>query len=129
MWDYCGMSKNAEGLTKAKGLVKNLREEFWKDVYVPGNADEMNPELEKAARLADFIELGELMIRDALDREESCGAHFRTEYQTEDGEALRRDEEYSYVSAWQFQGIDNEPVLNKEPLQYEYIKLAVRSYK
>ncbi|HET8964318.1 MAG TPA: fumarate reductase/succinate dehydrogenase flavoprotein subunit [Chitinophagales bacterium] len=129
MWDYCGMSRNAEGLIKGKQLIKNLREEFWKDLFVPGNADEMNPELEKAGRLADFMELGELMIRDALDREESCGAHFRTEYQTEDGEALRRDEEYSYVSAWQFEGVDNEPVLHKEPLQYEYIKLAVRSYK
>lgn len=129
MWDYCGMARNAEGLTKAIDLVRNLRSEFWKDVKVPGKADEMNQELEKACRLADFMELGELMIRDALNREESCGAHFRTEYQTEDGEALRRDDAYSYVSAWQFQGIDNEPILNKEPLSYESIKLAVRSYK
>lgn len=129
MWDYCGMARNAEGLTKAKDLVKNLREEFWRDLKVPGKADEFNQELEKAGRLADFFELGELMIRDALNRNESCGGHFRTEHQTEDGEALRHDDNYSYVSAWEFKGVDNEPVLHKETLQYEYIKLAVRSYK
>lgn len=129
MWDYCGMARNKEGLNKAKDLIRNLRNAFWSDVNVPGKADELNPELEKAGRVADFIELGELMVRDALDRNESCGGHFRTEYQTEDGEALRNDDAYSYVSAWEFKGVDNEPVLNKEELKYELVKQSVRSYK
>lgn len=129
MWEYCGMARNAEGLAKARGLVRQLREEFWKDVRVTGTNNEFNPDLEKAGRVADFLELGELMIIDALQRNESCGGHFRTEYQTPDGEAERDDANYTYVAAWQFNGLDNDPILHKEPLNYEAVKLAVRSYK
>jgi succinate dehydrogenase / fumarate reductase flavoprotein subunit len=128
MWDYCGMARSAEGLTKAREMIRKLREDFWKDVRVTGSLDEMNPDLDKAFRVADFIELGELMVVDALNRNESCGGHFRTEYQ-EDGEAQRNDEDYAYVSAWEFKGLDQDPALHKEPLRYENIKLAVRSYK
>ena len=105
MWDYCGMARTAEGLTKAKQMVRELREEFWKNVRVTGKSGELNQDLEKAWRVADFFELGELMIKDALDRNESCGGHFRVEYQ-ESGEAKRDDANYAYVAAWQFQGID-----------------------
>jgi succinate dehydrogenase / fumarate reductase flavoprotein subunit len=129
MWDYCGMSRTKEGLTKARQMVRELREEFWKDVYVPGEANEFNPELEKAWRVADFFELGEEMIVDALVREESCGGHFREEYQEEGGEAKRNDEEFMYVAAWEFTGVGNEPVLHKEPLVYENIEVKTRSYK
>jgi succinate dehydrogenase / fumarate reductase flavoprotein subunit len=129
MWDYCGMARDREGLTKARQMVRDLRNEFWQDVRVTGSADEFNPDLEKACRVADFLELGELMIIDALDREESCGGHFRTEYQTEEGEALRNDDGYAYVAAWEFRGVDNDPVLHKEELKYENVQLAVRSYK
>lgn len=128
MWEYCGMARSAEGLTKAKGLLKNLREEFWKDVRVMGDFNEFNPELDKAGRVADFIELGELMVHDALTRNESCGGHFRVEYQDE-GEAKRDDENYRFVSAWEFKGIGVEPALHKEELVYENIQLQVRSYK
>jgi succinate dehydrogenase / fumarate reductase flavoprotein subunit len=128
MWDYCGMARSAEGLTKAREMIRKLREDFWKDVRVTGSLDEMNPDLDKAFRVADFIELGELMVVDALNRNESCGGHFRTEYQ-EEGEAQRNDEDYAYVSAWEFKGLDQDPALHKEPLRYENIKLAVRSYK
>jgi succinate dehydrogenase / fumarate reductase flavoprotein subunit len=128
MWDYCGMARTAEGLTKARGLVRKLREDFWKDVKVTGGMFEFNTDLDKANRIADFLELGELMIVDALNRNESCGGHFRTEYQDE-GEAKRDDENYAYVAAWEFKGLDNEPVLHKEELKFENIKLAVRSYK
>ncbi len=128
MWDYCGMARSAEGLTKAREMIRKLREDFWKDVRVTGSLDEMNPDLDKAFRVADFIELGELMVVDALNRNESCGGHFRTEYQ-EDGEAKRNDEDFAYVSAWEFKGLDQDPALHKEPLRYENIKLAVRSYK
>ncbi len=128
MWDYCGMARSAEGLTKAKEMVRKLRNEFWKDVRVTGNADELNQDLEKAGRVADFMELGELMIIDALERNESCGGHFRVEYQ-EEGEAKRNDEQYAYVSAWEYKGSDQEPVLNKESLVFEEVKLATRSYK
>jgi succinate dehydrogenase / fumarate reductase flavoprotein subunit len=128
MWDYCGMARNAEGLTKARDMIRKLREEFWKDVRVTGSLDEMNPDLDKAFRVADFIELGELMVVDALNRNESCGGHFRTEFQ-EEGEAKRNDEDYAYVSAWEFKGLDQDPALHKETLRYENIKLAVRSYK
>lgn len=129
MWDKCGMARNAEGLKEAIAEIQQIRKEFWSDVRVPGSANEFNPELEKAGRVADFIELGELMCKDALDRNESCGGHFREEYQTEEGEALRDDENYAYVSAWEFKGVDAEPVLHKEELKYENIKIAQRSYK
>lgn len=127
MWEYCGMARNAEGLTKGRQLIRELREEFFKDVFVPGTADEYNPELEKALRVADFMELGELMMLDALDREESCGGHFREEFQTEDGEALRRDDLFAYVSAWEWD--DNDPILHKEELIFENVELKTRSYK
>ena len=127
VWEYCGMSRSAEGLNKGRKIIRELREEFYRDVFVPGSADEYNPELEKALRVADFMELGELMMVDALDRNESCGGHFREEYQTEDGEALRRDDEYTYVSAWEWD--DNEPILHKEELVFENVELKTRSYK
>lgn len=129
MWDKCGMARNAEGLKEAIAEIQQIRKEFWSDVRVPGSADEFNPELEKAGRVADFIELGELMCKDALAREESCGGHFREEYQTEEGEALRDDEKFAYVAAWEFKGLDQEPILHKEELKYENIKIAQRSYK
>jgi len=128
MWDKCGMSRNAQGLKQAIEEIKSLREEFWKDVNVPGTADELNPELEKAGRVADFLELGELMCIDALTRNESCGGHFREEYQTEDGEALRDDENFAFVSAWEFKELGNWQ-LHKEELKFENIKIAQRSYK
>lgn len=129
MWEYCGMARNSEGLQKAKKMVQEIRAEFWKDVRIPGSAGETNPELEKALRVADFLELGELMIDDAFDRNESCGGHFREEYQTEDGEALRDDNNYAYVSAWEYKG-DNQPEeLHKESLVFENVKLVQRSYK
>ena len=129
MWEYCGMSRTAEGLTKARGMVKKLREEFWKDVNVGGSSEELNMTLEKANRVADFLELGELMIVDALHREESCGGHFREEYQTEEGEALRNDDDFAYVAAWQFTGTEQDEVLQKEDLVFENVKLTQRSYK
>ncbi len=128
MWEYCGMSRNAEGLQKGRKLIKELREEFWKDVFVPGNQDEFNPELEKATRVADFLELGELMMVDALDRNESCGGHFREEYQSEGGEAQRRDDEYAYVAAWEWVN-DGDPILHREDLEFENVELKTRSYK
>lgn len=129
MWDYCGMSRNADGLKSARKMVRELREEFYKDVFVSGSADEFNPELEKAVRVADFFDLGELMIIDALDRNESCGGHFREEYQSEEGEAKRNDEDYTYVAAWEFKGWDEDPVLHKEDLVFENVELKTRSYK
>jgi succinate dehydrogenase / fumarate reductase flavoprotein subunit len=128
MWDYCGMRRNEEGLKKALNFVEELRKEFWNDLLVPGEASDLNQQLEKAGRVADFIELAKLMITDALNRKESCGAHFRDESQTDDGEAKRIDAEYSYVAAWEYNG-DNEPVLNKEPLKFEFVELKERSYK
>ncbi len=127
MWEYCGMSRNAEGLKKARKMVRELREEFYNDVFIPGTANEFNPELEKAGRVADFLELGEVMIMDALDRNESCGGHFREEYQTPEGEALRRDEEYAYVAAWEWD--ETEPKVHKEELVFENVELKTRSYK
>jgi len=128
MWEKCGMARNAKGLTEAIAEIQQLRKDFWSDVLVPGIAEEFNPELEKAGRVADFIELGELMCKDALDRNESCGGHFREEYQTEEGEALRDDENYAYVSAWEYkEGVQFE--LHKEELKFENIKIAQRSYK
>jgi len=129
IWDDCGMSRNAENLRAAIGQIRELREEFWKDVKVAGSADDLNQSLEKAGRVADFFELGELMCLDALDRNESCGAHFREEYQTADGEAQRNDEQFSYVAAWEYKGPDQAPVLHKEPLMFEYIHPSQRSYK
>jgi len=129
MWEHCGMSRNAEGLKGAIADIQALRKEFWADVKVPGGTMEFNPELEKAGRVADFLELGELMCRDALNREESCGGHFREEYRTEDGEALRRDEEFTYVAAWEHAGVDADPILNKEQLDFENVELKTRSYK
>lgn len=129
MWDKCGMARNEQGLKEAISEIQQLKKEFWSDVRVPGSADEFNPELEKAGRVADFIELGELMCYDALDRNESCGGHFREEYQTEEGEALRDDENYAYVAAWEYKGEGQAPQLHKEELKYENIKIAQRSYK
>ena len=129
MWDYCGMARSAEGLQKALVQIPALREEFWRNVNVPGSDAELNQALERAGRVADFLELGELMCRDALQRNESCGGHFRVEYQTEEGEALRNDDEYAYVAAWEYQGASAEPQLHKETLDFEYVPLAQRSYK
>jgi succinate dehydrogenase / fumarate reductase flavoprotein subunit len=129
MWDKCGMARNAEGLKRAISEIQALREEFWKDVRVPGKADELNPELEKAGRVADFMELGELMCRDALERNESCGGHFREEYQTEEGEAMRDDTNFTFVAAWEFKGNPSSAEIHKEPLKYENIELKQRSYK
>jgi succinate dehydrogenase / fumarate reductase flavoprotein subunit len=129
MWEYCGMARSAEGLEKAIGLIRELRAQYWKDVRVLGTSDEPNQALEKAGRVADFFELAELMCVDALNRNESCGGHFRVEYQTPDGEAKRNDDEYLHVSAWEYRGDDAQPALHKEPLVYEEVKLATRSYK
>jgi succinate dehydrogenase / fumarate reductase flavoprotein subunit len=127
MWDYCGMARNEEGLKKGRQMIRELKAEFYKDLFVPGNADEFNPELEKALRVADFMEHGELMMVDALERKESCGGHFREESVTDEGEAKRNDESFSYVAAWQWD--ENQPKLFKEDLVFEYIKLVTRSYK
>lgn len=128
MWDKCGMARNAQGLQEAITEIQALKKEFWSDLKVPGDINEMNPELDKAGRVADFIELGELMCKDALNRNESCGGHFREESQTEDGEAKRDDENYSYVAAWEYKG-DSEWTMNKEPLTFEIVKPTQRSYK
>jgi succinate dehydrogenase / fumarate reductase flavoprotein subunit len=129
VWEYCGMSRNKAGLELAIQKVRSLREEFWNNVLVGGAGDELNTEIEVAGRVADFLELGELMCIDALQREESCGAHFREEYQTPEGEAQRNDAEYSYSSAWEFTGAWSEPILNKEPLEFHYVHPSQRSYK
>jgi len=129
MWDYCGMSRNAKGLQLAIGKIRELREEYWKNVDVVGSDKELNQALEHAGRVADFLELAELLCIDALHRNESCGGHFREEYQTPDGEALREDEHYAYVAAWEFQGLDQLPSLHKEPLHFEYVHPTQRSYK
>jgi succinate dehydrogenase / fumarate reductase flavoprotein subunit len=129
MWEYCGMARNAAGLRTAIQRIPEIREAFWSDVNVPGSHAELNQALERAGRVADYLELGELMCIDALHREESCGGHFREESQTAEGEALRDDERYTYVSAWEFAGANQQPILNKETLSFEYVKLAQRSYK
>jgi succinate dehydrogenase / fumarate reductase flavoprotein subunit len=129
MWDHCGMTRSADGLKKALSQIPELRAEFWRNVNVPGSGSELNQALEKAGRVADFLELGELMCIDALHREESCGGHFRAEYQTGDGEALRDDERFAYVAAWEYKGPDRAPELHKEPLEFEYVRFAQRSYK
>lgn len=129
MWDFVGMARNEEGLKKALERIREIKKEFWTNVRIPGSNDGMNIELEKANRLADFIEIGELMALDALKREESCGGHFREEHQTEDGEALRHDDKFAYVSCWEFKGDNQEPEMHKEELKYEEIKVAQRNYK
>jgi succinate dehydrogenase / fumarate reductase flavoprotein subunit len=129
MWNKVGMARNAKGLNEAIEEIAALREEFYKDVKVPGTADSFNQELEKAGRVADFLELGELFAKDALHRNESCGGHFREEYQSEDGEAQRDDENFAYVAAWEYKGKPSDAVLHKEPLVFENIKLVTRSYK
>jgi succinate dehydrogenase / fumarate reductase flavoprotein subunit len=129
MWDHCGMTRSAEGLERALELIPALREEFWRDVRVLGRGEELNQSLERAGRVADFLEFAELMCRDALHREESCGGHFRAEFQTPDGEARRDDDRFCYVAAWEYQGGDRAPRLHREPLLFENVKLATRSYK
>jgi len=129
MWEYCGMSRSEEGLAKALELLAALKEEYRTDMRVPGGLDEFNPELEKAWRVADFIELGELMVRDALQRRESCGGHFREEYQTPEGEALRNDDEFAFVALWESLMGSDQPAMHKEPLEFLDIKLSQRSYK
>ncbi len=129
MWDHVGMSRNEDGLKKALEMTLDLQNEFWKDLIIPGSWKELNMELEKAGRVADFFELARLLITDALNRKESCGAHFREEYQTTDGEALRNDEEYAYVAAWEYAGEGKQPILHKEVLKFEEVEMKVRSYK
>jgi succinate dehydrogenase / fumarate reductase flavoprotein subunit len=129
MWDYCGMERSEEGLRKALARIRELKDEFWSDVRVLGANEELNQALERAGRVADFFELGELMCIDALVRRESCGGHFRVESQTPEGEALRDDDEFAYVSAWEFAGEGRRPILHKEPLSYEYVEMKQRSYK
>jgi succinate dehydrogenase / fumarate reductase flavoprotein subunit len=129
LWEDCGMARNATGLKRALGRIPELREEFWRNVNVPGSDAELNQALEKAGRVADFLEFAELMCTDALHREESCGGHFREEYQTPDGEAQRDDSRFAYAAAWEFRGVGNAPVLCKEPLTFEYVPLTQRSYK
>jgi succinate dehydrogenase / fumarate reductase flavoprotein subunit len=129
MWEKCGMARNAEGLREALRQIPALREEFWTNVRITGANETLNQTLEHGLRVADFLELGELMCLDALHREESCGGHFREEYQTEEGEALRDDDRFAYVAAWEYCGEGQTPRLHKEPLRYEYLQLATRSYK
>mgnify|MGYP003349927291 CR=1 FL=1 len=129
MWDKCGMGRNAKGLAEAITEIQALRKEFWSNVRVLGGSETRNQALEKAGRVADFLEFAELMCFDALQRNESCGGHFREEYQTEDGEALRDDDNFAYVAAWEFTGAGNEPVLHKEQLEFEYAHPSTRSYK
>ena len=128
MWDKCGMARNEKGLREAIEEIRALRKEFWSNVRIPGDIDEFNPELDKAGRVADFMELGELMCMDALNRNESCGGHFREEYQTEDGEAMRQDEGYMYVAAWQYNG-ESQFEMHREDLVYEVVHPTQRSYK
>jgi succinate dehydrogenase / fumarate reductase flavoprotein subunit len=129
VWEYCGMGRTAEGLKHALTKIPELREQYWKEVRVPGDGEEFNQSLEKAGRVGDFFELAELMCLDALERNESCGGHFREEFQTPEGEALRNDDEYSYVAAWEFRGSGKAPALHKEPLKFDYVHPAQRSYK
>ncbi|WP_300489095.1 fumarate reductase/succinate dehydrogenase flavoprotein subunit [Flavobacterium sp.] len=129
LYDYCGLSRSESGLQFAIAEIRKLRKEFYENVHIPGTADTMNAELEKAGRVADYLEIGELMCYDALTRNESCGAHFREEYQTPDGEAMRNDAEFQFISAWEWTGKDDEPMLHKEPLVFENVKPIVRSYK
>jgi succinate dehydrogenase / fumarate reductase flavoprotein subunit len=129
LWDRCGMTRNEKGLKEALEMIPALREEFWGNVIVPGDNEDLNQSLERAGRVADFLELGELIAYDALMRDESCGCHFREEHQTPDGECLRDDDKFAYVAAWEFAGAAKPPVLHKETLVYEEAHLAQRSYK
>jgi succinate dehydrogenase / fumarate reductase flavoprotein subunit len=129
MWNYVGMSRNATGLKKAIKAIPDLREQYWKEVNIPGSSNDFNQELEKAHRVADYFELAELMAIDALHREESCGGQFRDEYQTEENEAKRNDKKFAYVAAWEYQGTKASAKLHKEPLTFEYVKPSQRSYK
>jgi len=129
MWDYCGMARNKAGLEKALKLIPELRDEFWKNLKVLGTADSLNVSLEKAGRVADFMEFGELMCLDALTREESCGGHFREEHQTDDGEALRHDDKFCHAAVWEYTGMGKKPNRHIEPLEFENVHLATRSYK
>ena len=129
MWDHCGMSRNNDGLAKARGLIQGLRADFWENVKVPGAADDFNQSLERAGRVADFLEFAELMVIDALERQESCGGHFNEAFQTEENEALRDDEHFCHVAAWEYTGAGQSPVFSKEPLVFENVELAQRSYK
>ena len=129
MWDDCGMARTEESLMRAIERIPQLRKEFWENVLVTGTAEGINAELEKACRVADFLEFAQLLCYDALNRQESCGAHFRVEYQLPDGEAKRNDEEYAYVAAWEYAGVDELPILHKEPLTFDNVHLAIRSYK
>jgi succinate dehydrogenase / fumarate reductase flavoprotein subunit len=128
MWNKCGMARNEQSLKEAIEEIRQLKKVFWSDLKITGGIKEFNPELDKAGRIADFIELGELMCLDALQREESCGGHFREEYQTEEGEALRRDDEFMYVAAWEFKG-EHQWQMHKEELLYDVVKPSQRSYK
>jgi succinate dehydrogenase / fumarate reductase, flavoprotein subunit len=129
MWELCGMERTETSLKTALEKIPALRKEFWENVRILGDSNDLNQSLEMAGRVADFLEMGELLCLDALHRNESCGGHFRGEYQTPDGEALRNDDEYAYVAAWQYTGDDSAPLLNKEPLNFEYVHLSQRSYK
>jgi succinate dehydrogenase / fumarate reductase flavoprotein subunit len=129
MWEYCGMARNEKGLKKALDLIPQLREDFYKDLSVPGSSDSLNNELERAGRVADHLEFGELLCRDALERRESCGGHFREEYQTDEGEAQRDDENFAHAAVWEYKGKDQVPARHQEELQFDNVKLAVRSYK
>jgi succinate dehydrogenase / fumarate reductase flavoprotein subunit len=129
MWNHCGMGRNEQGLKEGIVKMRALREEFWKDLLVPGSDNELNQNLEKAGRVADYLELGELMMVDALERRESCGGHFREEYQTPEGEALRDDDNFAYVAAWEYKGDNQAHQLHKEELNYEFIQRSQRSYK
>ena len=129
MWDVVGMARNEEGLKNALTRIQEIKKLFWSEVYIPGKEDDLNVELEKALRLSDFIDIGELMARDGLNRNESCGGHFREEYQTPEGEALRRDDLYSYVACWKFEGEGNVPEMLIEPLDYEFVQRQTRNYK
>jgi succinate dehydrogenase / fumarate reductase flavoprotein subunit len=129
LWEKCGMARDAAGLEEALQKIPVIRQEFWENVNVLGGNEEFNQALEYAGRVADFLEFAELMCLDALERNESCGGHFRVEYQTEDGEALRNDDEFCHVAAWQYAGPDSRPIRNVEPLVFENVKLAQRSYK
>ena len=129
LWEYCGMSRNDEGLLKARTLIQELREEFWKNVRVPGSSQDFNQSLERAGRVADFLEFAELLVMDAFERKESCGGHFNEAYRTEEQEARRDDENFCHVAAWEYKGDDNDPELHKEPLVFENVELTQRSYK
>jgi len=129
MWDYVGMGRTKEGLETAIDKIKDLKEEFWKNLKIPGRTNTINPELEKANRLADFIEIGDLMARDALQRKESCGGHFREEYKTPEGEALRDDKNFTFVGAWEYKGEEKAPEMHKEDLLFEFVEVKTRNYK